>query len=99
MYENENNIDEAIKYYKISADMMESWALNKVGEYYRLKGDLKTAYLYYSKSIECPLNERNRYAYYNLAEYYYKNGFKELNIKKDNNKYKEYIDMFNKLKK
>ncbi len=99
MYENENNIDESIKYYKISADMMESWALNKVGEYYRLKGDLKTAYLYYSKSIECPLNERNRYAYYNLAEYYYKNGFKELNIKKDNNKYKEYIDMFNKLKK
>ena len=99
MYENENNIDESIKYYKISADMMESWALNKVGEYYRLKGDLKTAYLYYSKSIECPLNERNRYAYYNLAEYYYKNGFKELNIKKDINKYNEYIDMFNKLKK
>ena len=99
IYENENNIEEAIKYYKISADMMESWALNKVGEYYRLNNDLKTAYLYYSKSIECPLNERNAYAYYNLAEYYYKNGYKELNIKKDINKYNEYINLFNKLKK
>ena len=41
-----DNYEEAIKYYKISADMMESWALNKVGEYYRNKGNLKLAFIY-----------------------------------------------------
>ena len=70
-----------------------------MGEYYRNNNDLINAYMYYSKAIECPLNERNRYAYYNLAEYYYKNGFKDLNIEKDNIKYKYYLDMFDRLKK
>ena len=99
LYEENNDINEAIKYYKISADMGNSWALNKMGEYYRNNNDLINAYMYYSKAIECPLNERNRYAYYNLAEYYYKNGFKDLNIEKDNIKYKYYLDMFDRLKK
>ena len=98
LYE-EDNMKEAVKYYKISADMGNSWALNKMGEYYRNCNDLVTAYMYYSKAIECPLNERNRYAYYNLAEYYYKNGNKELNIEKDNIKYKYYMEMFDRLKK
>ncbi len=83
IYERKNNIEEALKYYKISADLGESWALNKVGEYYRKKGDLGRAYLYYLKSSEAPINERNYYSYYNLATYYYLNGFKDLNIQKD----------------
>ena len=90
IYEKDDNIEEAFKYYKISADMGDSWALNKVGEYYRLKGDLEKAFIYYSKSIESPLKERSAFGYYNLAKYYYKN--------KDNKKYKECIDMYNKLK-
>ena len=98
LYEEENNIEEAIKYYKISADMNESWALNKVGEYYRLKGDLKTAFIYYNQSINCPVNEIYYYAYYNLSKYYYENGCIEANVKKDKNKSKLYMDLFNKLK-
>ena len=99
LYEESNDIKEAIKYYKISADMGNSWALNKMGEYYRNNNDLCNAFMYYSKAIECPINERNRFAYYNLAEYYYKNGFKELNINKDTIKYKYYMELFDKLKK
>ncbi len=90
IYENENNIEEAIKYYKISADMNESWALNKVGEYYRKKGDYKSAFIYYNKAIECPINEVCLYAYYNLAKFYYENGNKCVNIKRDTKKAKEY---------
>ena len=99
IYEDKNDIEESIKYYKISADMHESWALNKVGEYYRLKGDFKRAFIYYNESINSPINEICPYAYYNLSEYYYKNGNKELNIKKDSLKSKKYIELFNKLKK
>lgn len=91
----DNDIEEAIKFYKISADLNNSWALNKVGEYYRNKGDLKTAFIYYSKSIECPINERCKYAYYNLAKYYYENGFKDLNIIKNELLSKEYYNIFN----
>ena len=96
LYENDNP-KESLKYYKISADMNNSWALNKVGEYYRKNNDLKTAFIYYNKAIECPIKETCKFAYYNLAHYYYKNGNKELNIKKDEIKSKKYLDMFNKL--
>ena len=94
IYENINE-EESLKYYKISADMNNSWALNKVGEYYRKNNDLKTAFIYYNKAIECPIKEICRFAYYNLAEYYYKNGNKELNIKKDDKKANIYYDKFN----
>lgn len=99
IYEDQNNIEEAIKYYKTSADMDDSWALNKVGEYYRKNNDLEHAYIYYKKAIECPYSERNPYAYFNLATYYYKDGFKALNIKKSKDKYDEYMGMYKKLKK
>jgi TPR repeat protein len=93
---NELNEEESIKYYKISADMNNSWALNKVGEYYRKNNDLITAYYYYEKSIDCPINEINKYGYYNLAKYYYLKGFKELNIKEDKVKAQKYFDIFTK---
>lgn len=97
-YEEEGNIEEAIKYYKVSADMNECWALNKVGEYYRKKRDLKTAYIYYLKATESPITERIKYPFYNLAKYYYENGCKEANIKKDTTKAKELYDIYESLK-
>lgn len=97
-YEEEGNIEEAIKYYKVSADMNECWALNKVGEYYRKKRDLKTAYIYYLKATESPITERIKYPFYNLAKYYYENGCKEANIKKDTIKAKELYDIYESLK-
>lgn len=93
-YEDEGNIEEAYKYYKISADMNECWALNKVGEYYRKNKDLKTAFIYYSKAIEAPITERIKHPFYNLAKYYYENGCKEANIKKDINKAKELMNIY-----
>ena len=94
LYE-KNNIEEAIKYYKISADLNNSWALNKVGEYYRKNNNLKMAFVYYNKAIECPLKEINKYAYYNLAKYYYEDGCDELNIRKDTKLAQKYYKYFN----
>ena len=93
----EKDETEAMKYYNISADMNNSWALNKVGEYHRKNNDYIKAYIYYSKAVDCPISEICRYAFYNLAKYYYEPGFKELNIKADKEKAKYYYDMFNKM--
>lgn len=87
------NENEAINYFKISADMGESWALNKVGEYYRMKNDLSKAYIYYKKSIEAPIKERNKWGYYNLAKYFYNKSCSKENLKL----YNEYMNYFNKL--
>ena len=80
----------ALNHFKISADLGDSWALNKVGEYYRQKGNLDKAYIYYKKSIESPKKERNKWGYYNLAKYYYDKGCKYEN--KDT--YDEYMKQF-----
>ncbi|MBQ6284844.1 MAG: sel1 repeat family protein [Bacilli bacterium] len=90
IYEKDGDIENAYKYYKISADMNESWALNKMGEYYRKQSKFDIAFMYYNKAIECPINERNNYAYYNLAKYYYENGNICVNIKRDSKKACEY---------
>ena len=46
--------------------------------------------MYHNKAIDAPLNEVSKYAYYNLAKYYYENGNICVNIKRDINKAKEY---------
>ncbi len=89
IYEKDNP-DLSLEYFKMSAELNNSWALNKVGEYYRKNGELDKAKLYYKKAISSPIKERNAYAYFNLANYYYKDNEK---------KYTEYMNMFNKLKK
>lgn len=85
----ENN-DEMIKYYKISADMENSWALNKIGEYYRLKKDNEKAYYYYRKATLSPISERTNWAYYNLYNYFYDKLSNDEKIK-----FKEIIDLNN----
>ena len=70
IYEKDNDVNKAIEYYKISADLGNSWALNKLGEYYRNKGDMETAYLYYTMSNDAPINERCKWAKYNLEKYF-----------------------------
>lgn len=92
IYEKDNE-EKALEYYKISADLLNSWALNKVGEYYRKNNELKKAFYYYKKSIECPINERSKKAYYNLAKYYYSVGNNELKIKKDKEKAEKYFEL------
>ena len=85
------NIDEekALNYYKLSADNNESWALNKLGEISRKKGDYQKAFFYYQKSIEAPVLEKYYYGYYNLAKYFYLTP-NEI-VKEDKNKGEEYL--------
>lgn len=92
--ENEGNIEKAFDYYLKSADLGESWACNKVGEYYRLgiiEKDMEKAYYYYNRAIDANCRTVCYYAYYNLAKYYYMNGYD--NISKDLNKGIDYLEI------
>ena len=94
MYAEKNrDLPSSFFYFKISADLNNSWALNKVGEYYRKNNELKKAFYYYKKAIECPMNERDKNSYYNLAKYYYSVGNTELKIKKDKEKAEKYFEL------
>ena len=90
--EKNGNLEEAYEYYLRSADLGESWACNKMGEAYRtgiLEQDVNKAFTYYNKAIDANYRVLCFYAYYNLAKYYYMNGY-DL-IAADNNKAIEYL--------
>lgn len=96
VYENDGNNIKAYKYYLESANQGESWALNKLGEFYR-KGitvpkDLKKAFKYYTESSEATIFTLCYWSKYNLAKYYYKNGSLECGVKKDINKSIELLE-------
>ena len=76
--EQEGNIEKAYSYYERSADLGESWACNKMGEAYRvglLELDMNKAFSYYNKALEANHRVLRYYAYYNLAKYFYLNGY------------------------
>jgi len=76
--EKEGNIEKAYSYYERSADLGESWACNKMGEAYRiglLELDMNKAFSYYNKALEANHRVLRYYAYYNLAKYFYLNGY------------------------
>ena len=87
IYEKEKNYELAFKYYLKSAELEESWACNKVGEFYRLgthcQKDLKKAFIYYKTALDVPKNLQNNYAKYNLAKYFYLNGCYEIEVEKN----------------
>ena len=91
LLEKEANLFDALSYYIKAANLGESWACNKVGEYYRKTGNGMKAYEFYLKATEGSYQTTCYYAYYNLAKYYYQNGFES--IKKDNTKYLEYLNI------
>jgi len=82
--EKNKQYEEAYKYYSISANMGDSWALNKLGEFYRLgiyvKKDLQVAYDYYMKSSDCSILSLCPWSKYNLAIYFLKFGVPEIGI-------------------
>lgn len=87
IYEQEKNIEKAFECYLKSASKEESWACNKLGEFYRLgiyvKKDMEKAYYYYNLSTNVPINLLEYYSKYNLAKYFYLNGNYEANVEKD----------------
>lgn len=92
--EKKGNIKGAFEYYLKSADLGESWACNKVGEFYRLgvfERNMEKAYFYYNKALESNCRTVCYYAFYNLAKYFYKDGFDS--IKKDITKYFNYLEL------
>lgn len=90
IYEKKGDLKKAFTLYLKSANLGESWASNKVGEFYRTgtvtKANLKKAFEYYNRANDASIYSICFYAKYNLAHYFYENGCVELNIKKDINK-------------
>jgi len=90
IYENQKDYEKAFKYYIIAADNEESWAANKIGEFYYkgifVKKDLKKAFEYFSKSSDSTKFTLCPWSNYNLAKYFYKYGNLEIGIKSDINK-------------
>lgn len=96
IYEDEKNYKKAYDLYIVSANLGESWAANKIGEFYRkgiLKNkNLKKAFKYYNIANESPKFTLCPWAKYNLAKYFYLNGNVEIGIKKDLNKAIELLE-------
>ncbi len=96
IFETDKNYQKAYDYYIISAKSGESYASNKIGEFYRkglAKGkDLRKAFEYYTISTESPKFTLCAWSKYNLAKYFYENGNLEIGIKQDINKAIELLD-------
>ncbi len=92
----DGNLKEAFSYYLKSADLGESWACNKVGEYYRtgkIEKNMELAFKYYNRALESNCRTLCYYAYYNLARYFYSEGYGDVVLGKDINKMIEYYDI------
>lgn len=87
IYEENKDYEKAFKYYLLSANEEESWACNKVAEFYRkgiyVEKDIESAYKYYTIGANSPISNRCNWNIYNLVKYFYLEGNSTLGIKKD----------------
>ena len=97
IYEDKHEYEKAFKYYEKSSLLGESYALNKLVEYYRqgifVDINLDKAFSLYNKAIEVPIDNIYPYAFYNLAKYFYLTG--DVILVKDLNKAIEYLTIGN----
>ncbi len=96
IYENENKYRKAFECYMVSANLGESWAENKVADYY-MKGiakekNIQKAFDYYLLSSQSSRFTLCHWSKVNLAKYFYKDGNSEIGIKRDVNKAIELLD-------
>ena len=99
IYENKQDYQKAFDYYKKSADLGESWACNKVGEYYRLgilELNNQEAFKYYNQALDNNSNVLCYYAYYNLAKYYYLTGCEDIVLIPNKEKALRYLEIASK---
>ena len=87
IYEEQKDYKKAFENYIIAADHGESWAQNKVADFYR-KGivknkDLKQAFKYYNLSSESSRFTLCKWSKYNLAKFFYEEGNLEIEVDKD----------------
>lgn len=96
IYEKKGNLKMAYDHYLFSANLKESWASNKLGQWYLfgtyVKQDYKKAYKYFNQALDVPMNVLNYWAYYNLAKYFYTKGNYDASIEKDVEKAIEYFE-------
>ena len=87
IYEENKDYQKAFEYYLKSANQEESWACNKVGEYYRLglhvEKDFEKSFYYYTLGSNSPISNRCNWNIYNLVKYFYLEGNSTIGIKKD----------------
>ena len=97
IYEDRLNYEKAFEYYVKSADLGESWACNKIGEYYRLgigvKKNMELSFNYYNMGMDAHINYLCYYNHYNLGKYFYFNGNPDINVEKDVDKAIKLLDM------
>ena len=91
-YESLNDYKKAYDYFLKSANLGESFACNRIGEYERKNNNYVKALEYYNKALESSIKEINKYAYYNIAKYYYLEGNLETNTLKDIEKAINYFE-------
>lgn len=95
--EENQNYENAFAHYLKSANLGESWACNKVGEFYRLglgtEKDMKKAFSYYTKALDSDYLYVSYYAYYNLAKYFYFKGEVDSCVPCDIKKYVAYLEL------
>lgn len=99
IYEQKKDYQTAYNYYIKSAEQEESWACNKIGEFYRLglyvEKDLNKAFEYYTIGANSPIHNRCNWNIYNLVKYFYLTGNSTIGIKQDIDKS---ISLLNKIK-
>lgn len=96
IYENKKDYKKAFEYYIISANLGESWAANRIGEYFLFgKGvskDLMNSFKYFTISSQSSQFTLCKWSKFNLAKYFYINGMIEIGVKKDLHKAKELLE-------
>ncbi len=89
------NIDKekTINYLNKSANMGESYACKELGKIYLEEKNYVEAFNFFNRAIDSSLKEKNLWAYYYLAKYFYLCGNSHNNIVKDVDKAIDYFKM------
>lgn len=97
IYEDKGDLEKAYHHYFFSSSLDESWACNKMGQWYKdgiyVTKDLKKSFEYFNKALDVPRNILNYWAYFNLAKYFYLDGCYEASVEKDENIAIEYFEI------
>ena len=75
--------DKVFEYFYKSASLGESYGCKELGIIYLNRKDYKNAFVYFNKALDASVKERNIWAYYYLAKYFYLTGLLENKIVKN----------------
>lgn len=90
-YKGKDN-EKVFDYFYRSASLGESYGCKELGIIYLNKNDFKNAFVYFNKALDASVRERNIWAYYYLAKYFYLSGSLENKIVKNVDKAIQYFN-------